>query len=249
MGTENGVYRFIGSGFERYGPEQGIAELDIRDIISDPNGTLWVATEGNLYHWDGERFLPAGRDPIQVDSQRQIVVEDARHLLIIEKGHIYRLEHDSEGRMLSFLPLFPDRMLATIPDLGKVTSLSVVHDPHSGVRIWAGCGSGLCSWLGGEAGGAVQPRNGGVTEWGNDKGLAADLWGGVLLDHAGALWAGGVAHIAVLSAGSAQFFDRTIPGSDPKSQYSHVPLIEDLDGRILVPTKEGIARWDGTCLA
>ncbi len=246
MGTENGVYRFIGTGFERYGPEQGIAELDIRDIISDPNGTLWVATEGNLYHWDGERFLPAGRDPIQVDRQRQMVVEDARHLLVVEKGHIYRLEHDAEGRMLSFLPLFPDRILASIPDLGKVTSLSVVHDPHSGVRIWAGCGSGLCSWLGGEAGGAVQPRNGGVTKWGNDKGLAADLWGGVLLDRAGALWAGGVAHIAVLSAGSAHFFDRTIPGSDPKSRYSHAPLIEDREGRILAPTKEGIARWNGT---
>ena len=246
MGTENGVYRFIGSGFERYGPEQGLAELDIRDIISDPNGTLWVATEGNLYHWDGERFLPAGRDPIQVDSQRRIVVEDARHLLIVVKGHIYRLEHDAEGRMLSFLPLFSDRMLASMPDLGKVFSLSVVHDLHSGVRIWAGCGNGLCSWLGGESGGAAQPRDGGVTEWGKDKGLAADLWGGVLLDRAGILWAGGVAHVAVLPAGSAHFFDRTIPGSDPQSQYSHVPLIEDPEGRILAPTKEGIARWDGT---
>ena len=39
MGTENGVYRFIGSGFERYGAEQGIAEPYVLDVISDPNGT------------------------------------------------------------------------------------------------------------------------------------------------------------------------------------------------------------------
>ncbi|MGB9409321.1 MAG: two-component regulator propeller domain-containing protein, partial [Terracidiphilus sp.] len=178
MGTENGVYRFIGSGFERYGAEQGIAEPYVLDVIADSNGAIWASTEENLYRWNGQRFLSAGRDPIRIEGQRQMAVEDERHLLVVEKGHIYRLEHDAEGRMLSFLPLFSDRMLASMPDLGKVFSLSVVHDLHSGVRIWAGCGNGLCSWLGGESGGAAQPRDGGVTEWGKDKGLAADLWGG-----------------------------------------------------------------------
>ena len=260
MGTENGVYRFLGSGFERYGAEEGITDLNIRDVVSDPNGTVWVATDSDLYRWDGQRFLPAGRDPIHVEGQWRIVVEDAHHLLIVEKGHLYRLEHDADGRMLSFLPLFPDHLLASMPDMANVTSVSVVRERGGGIRIWAGCGKGLCSWLerevgaagdwtslqGSKTGAPVQLSDGVVTEWGEDKGLAADRWAGVLLDRTGALWAGGVTHVAVLLPGSAGFIDRSIPGSELLSRYSHAPLIEDPEGRILVPAKEGIARWDGS---
>lgn len=245
LATENGVYRFLGSGFQRYGAEQGIAELDILDVVSDPDGTIWLATIGNLYRWDGQRFLAAGREPIRVGGQRRLAVEDARHLLVVEQGHIYRLEHDAEGKMLSFLPLFSDQMLALMPDLAHVSNLSVVHEPQNGVRIWAGCGSSICSWLGRDVGYGIQPRNGAVTEWGRDKGLAADHWRNVLLDHSGALWAGGIAHVAVLPPGATRFIDRTIRGSDPQSVYGHSPLIEDSEDRVLAPAKEGIARWDG----
>ncbi len=260
MGTENGVYRFLGSGFERFGAEQGITDLEIRDVVSDPNGTVWVATDSDLFRWDGQRFLPAGRDPIHVEGQWRVVVEDARHLLIVEKGHIYRLGHDAEGRMLSFLPLFPDHLLASMPDMANVSSLNAVRERNGGIRFWAGCGKSLCSWLereagaagdwtalqGAETGAPVQLREGVVTEWGEDRGLAADLWSGVLLDRAGALWAGGVTHVAVLLPGSAGFIDRSIPGSESLSRYSHAPLIEDPERRILAPAKEGIARWDGS---
>jgi diguanylate cyclase (GGDEF)-like protein len=260
MGTENGVFRFLGSGFERYGAEQGIADLDIRDVVSDPNGTVWVATDSDLYRWDGQRFHPSGTVPVHVEGQRRMVIEDSRRLLVVEKGRIYRLEHDGEGKLLSFLPLFPDHLLTSMPDMAKVSSLSVVREQNGGIRFWAGCGKGLCSWLEREAGAAgdwtalqgaatgapVQLRDGVVTEWGEDKGLSADRWEGVLLDRKGALWAGGVTHVAVLSPGSARFIDRSIPGFEPLSRYSHAPLIEDPEGRVLAPAKEGIARWDGS---
>jgi diguanylate cyclase (GGDEF)-like protein len=246
LATENSVYRFLGSGFERYGPEQGIAEVYVLDVISDPDGTIWVATQGNLYRWDGQRFFPAGRNPIRVDDVRQIAVEDARHLLIVQKGRVYRLEHDAEGKMLSFLPLFSDRMLASMPDLGKVLSLSVVQDSHSGLRVWAGCGSGLCVWQDRETGNGVQAQDGTVTEWGMDKGLAGDQWTDVLLDRTGTIWAAGFAHVAALPAGSAHFVDHSIHGPNLQGFYSHAPLIEDPEGRILAPAEDGLARWNGT---
>jgi len=259
MGTESGVYRFLGTGFERFGAGQGIAELDVRDVVSDPNGTIWVATDWNLYHWDGQRFISAGRDPIVVAGARRIVVEDTRHLLVVENGQPYRLEHDAEGKMLSFLPLFSGRVLASLPDLAHVTSLSIVRESGGDIRLWAGCGKGLCSWLEHETGAAgewsilqgsatgapVQLRESPVTEWGTDKGLAADHWGGVLLDSAGTLWAAGAAHVAVLLPRSTRFADRSIPGSALENPYSHAPLIQDRQGRILAPTEEGIARWNG----
>jgi diguanylate cyclase (GGDEF)-like protein len=245
LGTENGAYRFLGTGFERYGPEQGIAEPYVLDMIADTEGVLWASTEKNLYRWDGVRFLPAGPNPIRIEGQHHMVAVDAQSLLIIENGRVYRLKHDAAGRMLSVLPVFQDRMVASMPDLAHVISLSVVNEPGIGLRVWAGCGKGLCSWLVRRSGADAQPQDAAVTEWGKDKGLAEDRWEGVLLDRAGTLWVGGVAHVSVLLSGSAHFIDRSIPGPSLAGFYSHAPLIEDPEGRIMAPAEEGIARWDG----
>lgn len=244
LATENGVFRFLGVGFQRFGSEQGIGELDALDIVSDPNGAIWVATEENLYRWDGQRFFPAGRNPIPIVGPRRVAVEDAHHLLVVENGQIYRLEHDAEGRMLSYLPVLSGRTLAAMPDLSRVSSLSVVPAPPNGQSIWVGCGKKLYSWQESETGGGLHPSAAEVTAWDKDKGLAEDRWETVMLDRAGTLWAAGIHHVAVLPKGDARFVDRSIPGSDPDGMYGHAPLIEDPQGRILAPTEDGIARWD-----
>jgi diguanylate cyclase (GGDEF)-like protein len=245
VATENGVYRFLGSGFERYGSDHGIAELDARDVISDPDGTIWVATARNLYRWDGGRFLPAGPDPIPIEGPRRVSIEDARHLLVVQRGRPFRLEHDAGGKFVSILPLFPEPLLASMPDLTHLSSLNLVSEPGDRLRVWAGCGLSLCSWPAGRARGPAGPHDGIVTEWGRSTGLAADTWSSVILDRAGTLWSAGLARVAVLPAGAARFVDRSIPGSAPETLFAQAPLIEDRGGRILVPSGEGIARWDG----
>jgi diguanylate cyclase (GGDEF)-like protein len=246
LGTENGVYRFLGSGFERFGPEQGIAELDIHALVLDPNGTVWVGTNENLYRWDGQHFVPAGSSPIHVTSWNRMVVEDARHLLIVDRRRLYRLEHDAAGRLLSYLPVFTAQFVASNPDLAQVSYVSVANEPPNGTQIWIGCGKKLYSWVDRETGGQLRPLAGKVTAWDKGKGLEEDFWEGVLLDHEGTLWAGGRYHVAALRRGSARFVDRSIPGSSPGNAYPHAPLIEDREGRILAPCEDGIARWDGT---
>jgi diguanylate cyclase (GGDEF)-like protein len=246
LATENGVFRFSGSNFERYGSEQGIGELDAIDLLADPNGTIWVATEENLYRWDGQRFFPAGRDAIHILGQRQLAVEDARHLLVVDHMRLYRLEHDTEGRMLSYRPVFPDSVVAAMPDLAKVSSLSVVAGPSNGERIWVGCGRNLYSWHESETNGRLQASGFGVEAWGGDKGLPGDQWENVVRDRSGTIWAAGRHHVAVLLPGATHFTDRSIPGSDPDGTYGHAPLLEDPEGRMLAPTEDGIARWNGT---
>lgn len=243
--TENGVYRFLGSGFQRFGPEQGIAEVDIHDLVADPSGAVWVGTEENVYRWDGQRFSAIGKSPIHVLGSQHMAVEDENHLLVIDGNRLYRLEHDAAGRLLSYLPVTSDSLVASTPDLGKVISVSVVPEPSGGMRIWLGGGRELYSLVDRASGGTIQPRDGAVTEWGKDKGLPADNWEGVLLDRAGTLWAAGERRVAVLARGSVRFQDRSIPGSDPEYVAGHAPLIEDREGRILAPAQDGIARWDG----
>ncbi len=246
LATENGVFRFLGSSFERYGSEQGIGELDAIDLLAETSGTIWVATEENLYRWDGQRFFPAGRDPIHVLGQRQLAVEDARHLLVVDNMRLYRLEHDAEGRMLSYRPVFPDSVVAAMPDLARVSSLSVVAGPSNGERVWVGCGRSLYSWHESETNGRLRASRFGVEAWGGDKGLPSDQWESVVRDRSGTIWAAGLHHVAVLPARATHFTDRSIPGSDQEGAYGHAPLVEDPEGRMLAPTENGIARWNGT---
>jgi len=242
LATENGVYRFRGSGFERYGPEQGIAGIDIRDVFADPGGIVWVGTDQGLFHWDGQRFFAATAQPIDIADLRSIAAEDARSLLVVDKGRLYRLEHDAGGRMLTYRAVLSDRAAASNPDLAKITSVSVANDSR-GQEIWAGCGRKLCSWPDGGAGrGAYQ---GAVTAWGETEGIHADHWQTVLVDRTGTVWAAGQKYLAVLPRGAQRFVDRSIPGSALESFYGHAAIIEDPEGRILAPAEGGIARWDG----
>jgi diguanylate cyclase (GGDEF)-like protein len=233
VATENGVYRFLGSSFEQYGQEQGIAERDIEDIYADPNGTVWAGTDANLYHWDGRRFLAAGKEPIQIDRAQHLAAEDARHLLVVDKHRLYRLEHDAEGRMLSYAPVFSGDTLASTPALSQLSSVSVVD----GQTIWMGCAMKLCSFDG---------RQGAVTQWGTDKGVPESIWHGAILDPVGTLWvAGQKHHVVVLPRGATRFADRNFPGPDPDSVYQHIALVEDREGQVIVSTEEGLARWEG----
>lgn len=244
VATENGVFRFLGSGFERFGTEQGIAEIDVHSLVVDQDGSIWAGTEGNVYRWDGQRFQRAGANPIQIQNEFSMAVEDGRHLLIVDRKRLFRLEHDAQGRTLSYVPLFSDATIAADPSLGEVSSVSVIGEPGSGARIWFGCGKRLCSWL--DRPTPSQPNVSDVIEWGRNRNLPDDRWDGVLLDRTGTLWAGGAFHVAALLPGSPNFIDRTIPGSAPNSSHSsHAPLIEDGRGEVFAPANTGLARWNG----
>jgi diguanylate cyclase (GGDEF)-like protein len=242
LATENGAYRFVGSGFERFGPEQGIEDPFIRDIVVDSDDTVWAGTSENLYRWDGQRFHAAGKEPIHVWAWNHMVVEDNRHLLIVENKQVYRFEHDRQGHMVSNTPVFSAAMIATHPDLKRVASLSAVRDSRNTETIWVGSEDRLYSW---SDEGTAASGHSKLVEWDEGKGLAKDIWDGVELDRAGTLWAGGRKHIAVLEKGRDRFEDRSIPGTSPGNTYHHTPFVEDRQGRVLVPSEDGIARWDG----
>lgn len=243
LATENGAFRFLGSGFARYGPDQGIAGIDIRDIYADPGGTVWAGTDQGLFHWDGQRFEAATPGGIRIPTLRSLAAESATELLVVDKGRLYRLEHDAQGRTLSYRPVLADAVVKANSELGQTVSVSVVDDPARGREIWAGCGRKLYSWP--DAGGTEQYQ-GAVTAWGAGDGVKADQWQTVLVDRAGTVWAAGQRYIAVKARGEAKFKDRSIPGSAMESFFGHSAIIEDPEGRILAPAEGGIGRWDGT---
>jgi len=245
VATENGVYRFLGSDFERFGQEQGIEGVDVRDVYADPDGNLWIGTDKNLFRFDGRRFIPAAGNPIEFQGPHRMVAEDARHLLVVDKRRLYRLEHDAGGHTLSYLPVCSAALLAGYPELDSVVSVSLVDEGGGVRRIWVGGGARLYSLPDRPSGGELGPRGDEVASWDTGKGLATDRWEAVRLDRAGTLWAQGMHHVAAMPPQSSRFIDRDIPGADPESVMNRATLIEDPEGRILATTDEGIARWDG----
>lgn len=250
LATENGVYRFLGSEFVRFGPEQGIAEVNIQAILLDQNDTVWAGTSQNLYRYDGQRFVPALATPVHITAWNSMAVEDAHHLLVVENKRLFRLQLDDRGLALACRPVFSSNTVHAVPELASIFSVSVVHDPLAGSSVWIGGGKKLFSFAVSASPGtdpASEPVSAHSTlkEWNPQKGLQNDLWAGVLLDRAGTLWAGGRYHVAALHHGSGRFVDHGIPGSNPGNIYPHAPLLEDREGRILVPTEDGIARWNG----
>jgi len=255
VATENGVYHFLGSDFVRYGPEQGITDVDVLDIVSDPDGTIWAETKANLFHWEGDKFIPAGPKPIHIQGSRQVVLEDATHLLVVDQHRLYRLEHGEKQRFVSYTPVFSDRLLADHPELSQISSLSILKGRSgndAGHRtVWMGCGQKLCSWRDDNrsTSGASSSKEevGAVTVWGADKGLAEDHWLTVLVGQDGTLWAASQNHIAALPKGATSFIDRTVPGTDRKGVYrGEGPLVEDREGRILTVSEDRISRWEGS---
>jgi diguanylate cyclase (GGDEF)-like protein len=255
IATENGVYHFLGSEFERFGPEQGITDVDVRDILSDPDGTIWAGTQENLFRREGEKFVPAGPKPIHIQGSRQTVLEDAAHLLVVDQHRLYRLGHDWQQRFVSYTPVFSSRLLASHPELSQISSLNILKGRsgnETGHRtIWMGCGQKLCSWRDDKASSpdasSSQEAVDAVTVWGADKGLAEDHWLTVLMGQDGTLWAASQHHIAVLPKGATRFIDRTIPGTDQQGVYrGEGPLVEDREGRILTVSEDRISRWEGS---
>lgn len=244
--SENGVYRFSGTQFERYGIEAGLDDLSLRQIQTDPGGLIWVKSLKNLYVWDGARFQAAGPHPIDGESRASFAIEDRNHLFVLEKGRLFRLEHDAAGKALSYRPVFSERAEKELPQLAQLTAVVLIRAAGGEQSLWMNCGTEICSANLLPAGAVLDSDSAKITVWGAAQGVTPGVWRGFLRDSRGGMWIGGRGHIAYLAPGGSRFASRDIPGSDPQSIYAHSPLLEDREGRILAPADYGIVRWTGS---
>jgi diguanylate cyclase (GGDEF)-like protein len=241
IGTEAGVFRFLGSSFVKYGTEQGIHELGIQEMATDAACNVWAGTSQNLYRFNGRQFVPALSQPVHLDVTHGLAVEDASRLLVVDNGRLFRLEHDPQGKMLSYRQLHP----SSVSDAANVTSVSIVRDAARGMRIWAGAGTGLMSCTDPSqpqgASGSSAPLA--CTRWNSGNGLPADHWESVVVDAAGTVWAQGWTHIVALPSGASQFLNRSVPVSAQGNLFVRARLAVDPQGAVLAPVDDGIVRW------
>ncbi|HEX7988131.1 MAG TPA: two-component regulator propeller domain-containing protein, partial [Duganella sp.] len=62
VGTDNGLFRYNGAEFRRFGQAEGMAGTQVTGVLSDRRQRLWVATGDGVYLRAGDRLVPVTKD-------------------------------------------------------------------------------------------------------------------------------------------------------------------------------------------
>ena len=229
VGTGNGLFRYDGAHFQRYGVEEGLPGASVRCLKEGPDGSLWVLTGGGLARSHGNTFRVVETGAAGQDLRALDVDAGGRVYLGFERGLLVGVAPPGGGT-----PEF-----ALLPRAPPDTVDGILAEPSG--DVWFNCGLQLCL-LG----------QGRVRVFDQTDGLPPERWGILLRDRAGDLWVRGPRHLYVLPHGDARFLARD--QDLPPSGNTRLGLTEDRRGRLLVSTDRGLARridgrWEITGLA
>lgn len=218
VSTENGIFRYDGNRFEAFGPEQGIPSNPSAAMGDAPDGTLLVGGLFGLYRLHGNRFEKLSFD-FKTVSWAQGVQADG-------KGHTF-LGTDSGLKELYIEPGkdgFAMRGFAQPPGTTGSGAWGILVD---GDTLWYGCGNELC-----------RKDSNGTAVYGRESGLPEHACMTIRKDRDGNLWVR-ARNVGVfeLPAGESKFRRPDTPfAPDAMGGVSAI----DADGRILLPTSEGL---------
>ncbi len=216
VGTENGVFRYEGVRFREFAPEQGLPPSVEASIGEAPDGSVLVGSQSGLYRLTGEKFariaLPAGS---RVNGYNGIRADGTRTWIATDAGLLAASIGENGSLTLKSGP--------KTPDPADTEAHAVFVDKQG---LWWGCGNSLCQW-----------RNGKVDVLAEAAGLKKLLLQAIFRDPMGNLWVEQNRRLLVLHPGSTRFeeADAHLPPTGMGN-----PQV-DSDGRLLVPTTEGLA--------
>jgi signal transduction histidine kinase/ligand-binding sensor domain-containing protein len=230
VGTEKGLYRFDGVGFDQVGAEQGFQVSEVISFAEDAKGRLWVGSRAGLQLRDNERFgwVRPQDQPLMTDRGQTLAASEDGGMWMVSGNRLLLLTSDAQGHWQANSP-FSSEQLRDYPGLSQVSA--VFH--RQGVT-WFGCGAELCSL-----------RDGQLRRYGLDANVPADKWVGFLGARDGSLWVRGIHTVRVLPAGADAFIARDMPANSAEIAASSIDIAQDHEGRILTRSSHGLARWNG----
>ncbi len=218
VATANGLFRYDGANFERFGPDAGLPSSSIRRLHETADGVLWVATSRGLGRARHGRFerLDVG--------------------VPLEEFGLYAVASDSSGKL--YIGIEHGMLIGTPGPAGKFSFRSVPGLPEGAVSgisvdpsgaVWFSCGVRVCLYQGTR-----------VQVFGEAEGVPVDRWRTVFPDPQGNVWIRGVRHLCARPAGQSRF----LPRDDglPQSTNESAAVALDRNGTLLVGTDLGLAR-------
>ena len=218
VSTENGIFRYDGEHFEEFGPDKGIPSTSAAGLGDAPDGTLLAGGNFGLYHLRGNRFEKLNV-PFKTVSWAQGVQSDG-------KGHTY-IGTDTGLVVLSTAPNQDGFQVRAIPQPAGVTGTGAFGVLMDGDTVWYGCGLELC-----------HKTSQGTAVFGKEAGLPERACLTIRKDRDGNLWVReGKLGAFELPAGQTRF--RRPDAPTPVDSLGGIAGT-DVDGRILLPSAEGL---------
>ncbi len=231
VGTDGGLFRYDGTAFEPIDTASGLPPDQVGGIQTDRWGGVWVNLVRGLYTRPpgSSRFeavsVPGG--DARVDFRTPVAILDANRILAISSGQIIQLQRDRD-HWVSKAYLDPGQTVQ-LARLGAVRRLWL----DSEGTLWLSCGRQICS---------ISDNT--VREWHAVDGVAEDDWNSYLEDRDGRLWVRSPQHLLVRERTSKTFMLRDPPQPELGEMRDDLAMMLDPDGRVLVRTGAGLARWD-----
>ena len=216
VGTQNGLFRYDGSGFTLFSQADGLPSAAIESLVETDDGVLWVKTQRGLARRRGNGF-----EAVPTSKQDE---SSARFGLAI----------DGSGGLYTTSPV--GLLFAAAPAKGNERRFKTVGgqsgDPAYGLHVdragivWFGCGTGVCRLSAGK-----------ISAFGLEQGVAQDRWDALLTDREGTLWIRSSRYLLRKPSSSGRFEATAQP--IPKSG-DFGSLSAGQDGEVFVPTDDGV---------
>ncbi len=249
--------------FKTYGDDEGLSNLDVRCLLQDRTGYLWIGTEKGLFRYDGQRFqaygvadgLPSPRvNAIHQTVNGTLWVGTAGGLAS-QKGDRFEAANsgvaasvdgpaaiDSSAKNRLYVGTGRGLLLGDASEQGEkfhyqaaaAGEVISVHLDREGT-LWFGCGAGLCRILHDQL----------KTE--TMSAVPAGPWTSIVETKDGDLWLRSAARLLRKHAGDDKFVATEVPGLQAGGGMQ--AALHDRDGALLLPTSHGLARhrenrWD-----
>jgi len=140
--TENGLFRYDGAEFHRFGAADGIPESMVIDVYQDASGRIWAAGTDHLYYLAGDHFqtLPTTLGAIQLGPGQRLTSIDPRHILFLNRSTLMLAQPTDGPQRWTIAPYFNPQQTAAHPELSHLHNVFVDHDG----TLWLGCAQQLC---------------------------------------------------------------------------------------------------------
>ena len=243
--------------FKVFGFESGLGNLSVESVVQDHQGFLWVATEGGLFRYDGEKFESAGDGLglpeywprglhcshdgwLWVGTPKGLYVKRGAHFKAVPIAGVAEIrgreaiDSDASGRVYVATPAGlmaggPGHWRRIWPDAGAAPGASLAVKVFAEDEVWFGCGREICRWDGQS-----------VRRYGAAQGVPADEWSSFAKDLHGRLYARGPGTLVELGPGGWVRRDHGLGRASDGGT-----LFVDPGGRLMAATDDGLAMLAG----